>query len=101
MGGELCGSAAGRVLGWSLAACIVVALTRVASAGSLLPGGQGDYTDQWAVQVSGGEKTARAVADELGYDFKGQVSEGLELVRRSSSRDVGRGVLCCDYMRHG
>ena len=60
---------------WPLqVACVAGWLAGLSGAAGSQRAGLGAYTNEWAVHVPGGEAIARAVADELGYDFLGQVS---------------------------
>lgn len=33
------------------------------------------FTNEWAVRVAGGQRVASLVADQMGYSFKGPVSQ--------------------------
>lgn len=63
-----------RLRGLLLAVCVLLfCLDRRVSGDWIGPSDAGTYTDEWAIHVPDGEQVARRVAEELGYDFKGQV----------------------------
>ena len=58
---------------WVLA-CLLVAVCATHVQAVRLEEGHGGFINEWAVHVPGGERVARSVAREFGYDFVGQVS---------------------------
>ena len=47
------------------------------------PHGDGDYTNEWAVKVPGGEELVKQLAAELEFKFRGQVSHFAILLIKS------------------
>jgi len=62
-----------RVVFVSLCAVVIIGLVIPAMSHMFSTG----YADSWAVEVEGGEKVAKALAEKHGFEFMGQVRRSL------------------------